>query len=216
MTKTLVCQRNLIVVSCLEDLIIRFGPLIFSNKAVNYDVICVYENTSMDCDKIGEILGIKTITELKLNSSIEPVKLLNSIIYNLPDMSCFQNVYTYSVKDDSLNNRIIAAAVGKNRKNMYIIADGGIVDKKLSCTKENFEIIIKLINKYAMEYFIDENLKVSEIRNTILLKTVDGFKQYRYFLSCVAWKKTVLVVVRLGSCKHHYMKINDTNLRYLY
>lgn len=189
MTMALVCERNLIVVGCLEDLIARFGSLIFSDKTISYDVICVYENTSIDCDKIRGKLGLKTITELNLNSSMESVELLNRIVYNLPDMSCFQNVYTYSVKDDSLNNRVIAAAVGKNRKKMYIIADGGIVDRQVRCTKNDFEIIIELINKYAMEYFVNENLKVSEIRNTILLKAVDGFKQYRYFLSCVAWKK---------------------------
>ncbi len=189
MTKTIVRNRELIVVSCLEDLIVRFGPLILLNKTVNYDVICVYKNTNTNAATIRKTLGIEKINELNLNYSITAVELLNSLIDNLPDMSCFTKVYTYSVKDDIQWNRVIAAAVGKKRKKMHIIADGGIVDESLSCSKEDFEIIIELVNKYAIDCYVNGNLKVNEMRNTVLLKVVDGYKQYRYFLSCVAWKR---------------------------
>lgn len=57
MTKTIVRDKELIVVSRLEDLIVRFAALILLNKTVNYEVICVYENTDTNADTISKTLA---------------------------------------------------------------------------------------------------------------------------------------------------------------
>lgn len=182
-----VLMNRIIICGYAEDLLFKFGNLILSDFINEYSALLIYENHENECKKICSSLGIKQFQRLEIMYSESLKETLFSICEKLPNLSLYDDVYCYSVKDSIRRNAVIAAAVGSKCVHFWSLAVGGIVDDIVSSDAKSYSYLIKLINKYVPYSLVTSEISTIDIKNVLLLQKVSGLSQYRYFLSCIAW-----------------------------
>lgn len=186
-------KKELIVCGYSVDLLYKFGVIILAYPDTIFDVLTIYSSSeeSKNCNDVNSVcneLGINEYKNLNINDTENTQDIWGKLIKAFSELNNYDNVYSYNIKDTNKLNQVITAALGRNFKEINVLAGGGCVDQTITCEPSAFKKLLNMMNKYIPASIMSGYVDVLNVKNTILFNRVVGERLVRYFLSCAIWQ----------------------------